>query len=269
MTASSPGLYYGWYVVAAAFSVMLLGFGCAYSFSAFFPELSREFEASRASISLIFSIGGALYFGLGAVSGPLSDRYGPRWICVFGLVTLGLGLIFAALSDDLFGVYLGFGVGIGVGIGFSYVPSIGAVQPWFTERRGFASGLAVSGIGVGTFVGPLIASVLIAMFDWRTALIVLGLTALTLGSVAALFLDNDPVARGVREPGTSANASLDDASFTLREAIRARPFWLLFTASGCLSFAIFVPFVHLVPYALDHGLTATAGAALIGLVGVG
>ena len=26
------------------------------------------------------------------------------------------------------------------GLGFSYVPSVGAVQPWFVEKRGFASG---------------------------------------------------------------------------------------------------------------------------------
>ncbi len=31
-------------------------------------------------------------------------------------------------------------------------PAVGAVQRWFARRRGFASGLAVSGIGVGTLV---------------------------------------------------------------------------------------------------------------------
>ena len=32
---SSPRLFYGWFVVAAAFAVTFVGFGCAYTFSAF------------------------------------------------------------------------------------------------------------------------------------------------------------------------------------------------------------------------------------------
>ena len=159
--ASVRGIYYGWWVVTAAFTVMTLGFACAYSFSAFFPELQREFDASRATISLVFSIGGALYFFVGAISGLLADRFGSRWVCTIGMVFIGLGLVAAGLADSLLFVYLGFGLGIGLGVGFSYVPSVGAVQPWFTVRRGFASGLAVSGIGVGTLVGPIIASALI------------------------------------------------------------------------------------------------------------
>ena len=35
-------MYQGWRVVAAAFAVMFLSYGCAYSFTAFFPELQRE-----------------------------------------------------------------------------------------------------------------------------------------------------------------------------------------------------------------------------------
>ena len=54
-----------------------------------------------------------------------------------------------------------YGLGVGLGVGCAYVPAIGAVQRWFVRRRGFASGLAVSGIGVGTLVMPPLASLLI------------------------------------------------------------------------------------------------------------
>jgi MFS family permease len=262
-------IFYGWYVVAAAFTVMLLGFAAAYSFSAFFTELQREFDMSRAGTALIFSVGGALYFGLGAISGPLSDRYGPRWICVFGFVVLGAGLGLASIASDLTMVYIGFGLGIGVGVGFSYVPAIGAVQPWFTKRRGFASGLAVSGIGVGTLLGPIIASVIIAAFGWRVALASIGTVVMVAGIAAALVLDNKPERYGSAQSRSSASAAAPDDSFTLKQALRTKPFWLLYLSAACLSFALFVPFVHLVPYALDHSLSARSGALLIGMVGIG
>ena len=263
----SSNVYYGWYVVAAAFAVMFLGFACAYSYSAFFPDLQREFDASRATISSVFSVGGAMYFILGAISGPISDRYGPRWVSAFGMAVLGLGFVFAGTAEGLTAVYLGFGLGIGIGLGFSYVPSVGAVQPWFVEKRGFASGLAVSGIGVGTLLGPLIASGLISIADWRSAFIVMGAVTLVLGVAAALILENDPSKRGGNARGASATQSQD--SLTLSEAIRTRPFILMYLSAAALSFALFVPFVHLVPYALDNGLSATTGALLIGLIGVG
>lgn len=90
-TSSRFGLrvFYGWFVVAAAFTVTLLGFGSAYTFSAFFEPLQRDFSASRGSVSLVFSLAGFLYFGLGVVSGPLGDRVGSRTMAVIGMVLLG------------------------------------------------------------------------------------------------------------------------------------------------------------------------------------
>jgi len=37
-----PRIFYGWFVVAAAFAVSLVGFGSAYTFSAFVESLQRR-----------------------------------------------------------------------------------------------------------------------------------------------------------------------------------------------------------------------------------
>ena len=71
-------IFHGWFVVSAAFAVTFVGFGCAYTFSAFVEPLQRDFGASRGSVSLVFSLAGFLYFGLGIVSGPLADRFGSK-----------------------------------------------------------------------------------------------------------------------------------------------------------------------------------------------
>ncbi len=73
---SKARIFYGWFVVLAAFAVTLFGFGSAYTFSAFVEPLQRDFDASRGSVSLVFSLAGFLYFGLGIISGPLADRFG-------------------------------------------------------------------------------------------------------------------------------------------------------------------------------------------------
>src|ERR1700677_3214188 len=164
-----PPFFYGWFVVAAAFGVTFVGFGGAYSFSAFFESLQREFAASRGTVSLVFSLAGFLYFGLGFVSGPLADRWGSRSMAILGMLLLGVGLALASAAHSLNQVYADYGLGVGLGVGFSYVPVVGAVQRWFVKQRGLASGLAVSGIGVGTLVMPPMAAFLIEALGWRTA----------------------------------------------------------------------------------------------------
>src|SRR3546814_11809689 len=59
------------------------------------------FGASRATVSLVFSAAGFLYFILGAVSGPLADRFGPRLVVGFGMACTGLGMIAASFADSL------------------------------------------------------------------------------------------------------------------------------------------------------------------------
>ena len=55
----------------------------------------------------------------------------------------------------------------------------------------------------------------------------------------------------------------------MRAAIGSRRFAGLYAACLICSFGLFVPFVHLVPYALDHGVAPSAAVLLLGVIGVG
>ncbi|WP_241292662.1 MFS transporter [Burkholderia stabilis] len=268
-------LFYGWYVVAAAFTVTFVGFGSAYTFSAFVESLQRDFAASRGQISLVFSLAGFLYFGFGIISGPLADRFGSRRLAVAGMLLTGAGLAAAGAAHTLVQVYVAYGLGVGLGVGCAYVPAVGAVQRWFVRRRGFASGLAVAGIGVGTLVMPPLASALIAHVGWRGAYLTLAAIAAVLGAGMSLLIENDPRGRGLLPDGDAgafaagAAAGSALAGATVREAVMSRPFASLYAACLVCSFGVFVPFVHLVPYALDHGVAPSTAVLLLGAIGVG
>jgi MFS family permease len=51
--------------------------------------------------------------------------------------------------------------------------------------------------------------------------------------------------------------------------VRSRRFIGLYAACLVCSFGLFVPFVHLVPYALDHGVSPSSAILLLGVIGVG
>lgn len=264
-------VFYGWFVVAAAFAVTFVGFGSAYTFSAFVDSLQTEFGASRGSVSLVFSLAGFLYFSFGIISGPLADRWGSRRLAVLGMIVIGAGLVLAGKARSLAEVYAAYGLGIGLGVGCAYVPALGAVQRWFSQRRALASGIAVAGIGVGTLALPPLASLFITHLGWREAYGVLGWSAAVIGGGMALLIVDDPRDRGLLPDGDlpSANGATARYGISVSAAIRSRPFLILYAACLICSFGAFVPFVHLVPYATDHGIPPGEAILLLGAIGVG
>jgi len=274
MPAILSGVFYGWVVVAAAFLTMFTCFGAAYSFPAFFEPLSRDFGASRATVSLVFSAAGFLYFALGAISGRLADRIGPQPVVGFGLACVAIGMVAASFADSLAGIILFYGVGIGIGVGFAYVPAIGTVQRWFIAKRGQASGWAVAGIGIGTMAAPPAAAFAIEVFGWRGAYVAFGVAALLLGTIATVLLRASPASMGLQPDGAAAPVATGatpatPAGLELGQVLQHPVFWLLYLACGLNCIGTFVPFVHLAPYATDQGLSRTEGVWLVGLIGVG
>ena len=265
-------IFYGWIVVFAAFLAMFTCFGAAYTFPAFFDPLSREFGATRGTVSLVFSAAGFLYFALGAVSGRLADRLGPQPVVGFGMACIALGLIATGFADSLAGVVAAYGIGIGIGVGFAYVPAIGTVQRWFTAKRGQASGWAVAGIGIGTMAAPPAAAFAIELLGWRGAYMLFGGIVLVLGGISALLLRGSPAAMGLQPDGATAPQALTSGpppGLELGAVLRQPAFWLLYAAGALNCIGTFVPFVHLAPFAMDQGLTRSEGVWLVGLIGLG
>ena len=248
----------GWVVVAAAFTLMFVGFGAAYSFAAFFSAFESEFGASRGDIALVFSVAAFMWFASGAPAGVLADRYGVRPVAAAGVVCLVAALGIASIADSLQVLYATYSIGLGLGVGLVYVPSIGAVQPWFVANRALASGIAVAGIGAGNVVGPLVAAWWIALFGWRGAFAGLALMVLVLGAAAAALIRRK-----------EAHVSAAPVGVPLRAAVRTTPFWLLFASLTLSCIGLFVPLVHLGPYALDAGYSEAQGVTLVSLIGLG
>ena len=258
--------YRGWIVVLGVFALVLVAMGSLYSFGALFKPLSHEFGANRADVSLAFALASSLMLAGGALSGPAADRLGPRPLVGLGALLCAGGLWAASTADSLWQIYLAYALGLGLGTGCFYVPSIGTVQRWFTRRRSFASGIAVSGIGVGTLVLPRVAAWMIEAHGWRATYQAFAVAMLVAGGIGFLCVEHSPERRAA---GSGAATGAPASGASLGEAVRTPAFWLLYGAGSASTFGLYVPFVHLTPYALDHGLAASFGATLIGLIGIG
>jgi MFS family permease len=259
-------------VVGASFAVLTLAFGATYAFPAFFDPLAQEFPGSRGNIALVFAVCGFFFFVVGAAAGPAADRIGSRPVVSAGLVLIGAGLVFASFGQTLWQVLTAFGLGVGFGVGLAYVPAVSPVQRWFLRQRGRASGFAVAGIGVGTFGGPLVATAIMGIADWRTAWLAIGIGVAILGVLAAQFLIDAPDRVGQFPDGDGApaeGAAGPPPGWTLKPALGTRPFVLLYVGIAAISVPLFVPFVHIVPFARDIGISQGTAVLLASLIGIG
>lgn len=252
---------YAWVVVWATFVALALIFGVSYSFAAFFAAFAAEFDAQRADVSLVFGLTGGVYFVLGAGAGMLADRFGPRAVTCVGMLLIAIGLLLCSFAGSLPTVYAAYGVGVGVGVALVYTPAIACVQPWFTQRRGLAAGLASAGIGAGTVAVPLLASAAIALLQWRGALRALALLVLVLGLAATGLLR--------RAPAASAARSGQIPGLSLGQALRDRRYGWLYLSIVLSAPSMFIPFAHVSAAARDLGIDAARAVALVGLIGIG
>src|SRR5262249_51820837 len=164
--------------------------------------------------------------------------------------------------------YVLYGAVAALGMSTAYVPCIATVVRWFVRRRGLAVGVASAGGSVGAFVLPPVAYWLGSALGWRPAYLVFA---------AAIFLALTGVACVMRRDPESLGLQPDDAArvapagslggWTVREAVRRREFWALFSVFGLTWTAIFIPLVHLVPLARDLGIEPLRAATLVSVLG--
>jgi len=187
-----PGFFYGYIVVVAAFLIVTIMWGAAYSFGVFFKPLLEEFGWTRAMTSGAFSLSLILTGLLSVVAGKMTDRFGPQIVMTVCGLFLGSGYLLVSQVSAIWQLYLFYGVIMGAGMGGSFVPLASTVARWFVKKRGMMTGIAASGIGMGILIMPPLANWLISSYGWRTSYMVVGVTALVLIIVAAQFLKRDP-----------------------------------------------------------------------------
>jgi MFS family permease len=231
-----------------------------------------------------FSVFTLVHGGVNPVVGALCARFRPLRVMAAGGAAMGLSLFacsFISTPLELF-IYFGLLTALAVSAG-GWVPSLVFVQGQFRERLGLSIGIISSGVGVGMVLVVPLTQLLIDAYGWRVAFRALGVIAVAWVVPASLWLrwwilrqreirGQGPQIRGQGRdsfpPTREQNLSPDpQREFTLREAIRTQPFWLLMAAFFFGNVSSQTLHVHQVAFLVDHGLSAIVAATVVGVVG--
>jgi MFS family permease len=273
--SNQQGFFYGWVVVGCAFTILCVAYGIQFSFGVFMPFISADTGWDRGSLSLPYSLYVFVYSALGVVSGRLTDRLGPRIVLIAGGCLLGSGLMLVSQVRALWHLYVVLGLVAAAGMSAAYVPCNATVVRWFTRQRGAALSITSSGASFGMFVFPPLATALIAAYGWRGAYLILGLVGLLAIISCASFIVRDPEKMGLHPDGQPPlelpkHAVLDisqSEGWTLAEAKRTTAFWLLNVVFALTWLVVFMPMVHIVPFAVDLGISHFRAAMTISVIG--
>ena len=278
---------YGWWIVFVAAVGLSMGYGpiVTFTFGVFFKLLNQEFGWSRGDISQAFSLSLFVMSLVFPFIGRLVDRFGARKIIIPSILLFGLGLMSLSLLSaniwQLYAVYILLGL---VGGGTAPVPYSNVLLHWFDKRRGLALGVAMVGLGLGAFVMPSLAQMLIVSQGWRQAYIVFGLMVMVITiPIVGLFFKETPEMVGLRPDGDVINPNQPNGSeqkigLSAQEARQTHTFWILVGAFFLMSASVHGCLIHLVPLLTDRGIspqlaagaTSLFGAALLfGRVGAG
>jgi MFS family permease len=157
-----------------------------------------------------------------------------------------------------------------------YVPCNATVVRWFTIKRGLALSVTSSGASFGMFIFPPITTSLIGAYGWRNSYLILGLLAVGVFAACASFIVRDPETLGLNADGMvpsepPPNYAAPDVSFdgnwSLAEAKSTRTFWLLNVIFTLTWLVVFMPMVHIVPFAVDLGVSRFLAAMTISVIG--
>ncbi|GIY91825.1 monocarboxylate transporter 14 [Caerostris extrusa] len=169
---------------------------------------------------------GSLLAGFYLIAGPivsgLANTYGTRPVTIIGTVVSAISFAVASLSPNVEYLCLAFGVCGGIGFGFIYLPAVVTVGFYFDRRRAFATGLAVCGSGVGTFIMAPLVQYLLYAFDWRGTMLILAGIVLNCAFFGALFrpLQVSPPKKDVKEAPKGPKPPLLKRIQELREVQR-------------------------------------------------
>jgi MFS family permease len=262
--AHSPDSPYAWTRLIVSLLLMTLGGSGMYSVTVVLPRIQAEFGVARADASLPYTLT-MIGFGIGGIlMGKLSDRFGVMVPVLLGGVGLGAGFIAAGSATSLWQFSLAQGLLIGLfGTAATFAPLVADTSQWFTQRRGIAVAICMSGNYVAGAIWPPVLQHFIDSVGWRQTYIGTGIFCAAVMLPLALALKRRPPVLDASTVASNASSLASDRPIGLSPATLQT---LLCIAGVSCCVAMSMPQVHIVAYCGDLGFGAARGAEMLSLM---
>jgi MFS family permease len=257
-----------WLVVLGSTLALTVGNGpiMQFTFGIFLKPLMAAFHVERAVGSLALTIGLLATALTMPIAGKLADILGPKRLGLIAVVMFAIGVAAAGLVSTSLATFMVFFALAGVAAaGQTPLVYLKAISARIDRRRGLAMSIALTGVGVGSIVLPIVAQRMISQLGWREAYA--GLAAiLVVVAIPCLLLFIPGRVEKIADQ-TLPFPAVELSGLTPREALRTGRFWLLVVCMFLGAMAANGTIAHVSPLLTDRGVSPAQAASAVGVVG--
>jgi len=284
---SRPRIFFGWWTVAFIGLISGVGHGFnTYGISVIFLPISKELGLNRAATSWAPGIGRLEGGFTSPLVGWLSDKFGPRWIVVFGICVAGTGMIVMNYITEVWQYYVAWGAMIGLGLNIGLTVAVDkTINDWFIRRRGLAQGIKFASISILGIIVVQAITPLVEIRDWRFTCLLFGIIMLASIPLAYIMVrPHRPEHYGMLPDGADTGAGKEDEEldmetrgagyassyqeieYTFKQAVKTGTFWLLIATFSVHNIVAGGFNLHIHPFLTDVGFTDATASALMGFM---
>ncbi len=269
-------VFYGWVmVVLAGFTLFFSGPGQTFSVSVFIDSYINDFGWTRSTVSGMYSIGTLMAGMIMGVVGRLFDKYGHRKMGVTVAILFGFALLYMSTVSTVSMLLFGFFLIRLLGQGSMSLIGTTLVPQWFIKKKGRAISIVSVFGAISLATIPPINIWIIQNFSWQTGWRVWAVVMwVVVTPTIYFFIRTRPEDIGL-SPDNETHVLIDgeigvaeEVSWTLKEAVRTRAFWMILYSVIIPSAIITGCIFHQISILGQAGLTPEKVALISGITSI-
>ncbi|KAL0068217.1 hypothetical protein AAF712_004602 [Marasmius tenuissimus] len=249
-----------WAYLASAWVIDCFVWGLPYSYGVLLDYYKKHDcqNSPGGHLAIIGTLSSGLPDFLSIAILPLLGRY-PRIKRKCMIVGLGMavgGIVGAAFATTAWQIILLQGILTPLGSVLLWFPMMTYLFEWFDKRMGLASGILLSGAGIGGVVFPLVKNALLYRYGRRTTLLSIALAFFVCVLPCFRYLKSRRPSEHVDEPKASLNF----------KTIRIKTLAILCVANLIQASGNVIPRLYIHTFASDMNVSPTIGSLSIALL---
>ena len=173
--------------------ILPISLGSVYNYSQYAKNIMEAFDISKFQADIGFTL--IIFFlGMGAAAFGRFVEMNPKRMAIVSTVLFAVGMLMLSLS-----VYSGFlplyyiaCAFMGCGTGIGYTSPIKQLMANFSDHKGLASGLAITGFGLGKFVASPMIEYFLTSFSLPVVFLLMGSIFLVVMSLSSWLYRPNP-----------------------------------------------------------------------------
>ncbi|KAF2718483.1 MFS general substrate transporter, partial [Polychaeton citri CBS 116435] len=235
-----------WLQVLGGYFIFFNTWGLINAFGVFVTYYKEELipNHTNSSIAWIGTLTSFLLCASPIMWGPIFDTGNPRYLVVFGSLSVCFGIMMTSLCKEYYQLILAQGICIGIGGGCTFLTATSILPSYFLKKRSLVLGISASGSSLGGILYPIIFTRLQPTIGFGWAVRVIGFIAIVTLAIPCAVIRPRAKAPGKRK--------IFDV-----QILKELPFEVLNIATFFGFVGQYIPYFFIEQYAGMHGMSLT------------